>query len=265
MRRFAFLFLAVNLCIPCSSALAGPIVIDSFDSGSQLDGNGISVSSPGFTAVTDSSQSGVLGGSRVTTLTLVSASNNGNVTLNIPGGSGHLQYTSKNGNNSATGSYNLFYNGSSAFPADFSGAGGIEVDVFSQNNPSARSVFTVTVTDANNKSGTDTITLVGHSNGASLYFPFSAFLGTFDLTNIASVTLNVASSADTNLTLSGIYTGGISNGPNGGGGGGDGGSVGDPGDPGDPGIATPEPTSLLAWGFAATCIGGYGWLRRRRA
>jgi hypothetical protein len=196
------------LAVPC--AHAGPITItlDGFASGSNLDGNGITAQgpAPSSATATDTGLASIFGGDRLTTLNLTNGGANSKVNVKISGGSAKVEYKSSNGNVIADGQFDFLYNGSSEFPHDFSNATNIEIDVFNQNNPVASTLFSITLTDTEGDSSTQTApALVGNSNGATILFPFSGFPTPIDLTQITSIDVIINPSADTNLQLDGLF------------------------------------------------------------
>jgi hypothetical protein len=214
----------------------------------------------------------VLGGSRTTTLTFVSGLGNGNVSLKISGGG--LQYNSGNGANIADGSFDLLYNGTNGLPADLSSFGEIDIDVKSQTNPVSATVLTVTLSSGG-MTFSQTQSLAGQSNGATLMYPFSGFspsLTPSDLMNITSIEFFVDPAAGTNLVLntSGfVVTGtpstatGTSTSTSTSTASSTSTSTSTGTDTGGGGVGVPEPMSLALWGTLGTLLALFG--RRRRA
>jgi hypothetical protein len=244
------------LCILLAgpAASAGPTIInlDSFASGSNLGGNGITAQgpAPSTATATDTGLSSVLGGNRLTTVNMTTGGANSKVSVKIGGGSAKLEYKSSNGSNIATGNFSFLYDGSSAFPTDFSSVTNFEIDVFNQDNPAASTLFKVTLTDTSGHTSTQTAPpLVGNSNGATILFPLSSFPTPIDLTHIKSVLIVVDPTADTNLQLTGLKINATA-----------------PLPPPNPGTGTvPEPASLTLVLVGGTLLGAWGFRRRMKA
>lgn len=201
-----------------STANAG-LIIDSFPKAAgDLGGNGVKLASIGSTVITDTgiASSDVLGGRRVTTLTLQSVSGTGNpdINLKIAGGSGKLEYKSSQGSDKkeADGSFDLFYNGvagSLKFPLDFSSSAAVDIFLKNHVNPGNQfpTVFTVTLTDALNRTAAETIEQIGNvQSGVTLTFDSFLPQPSFDFSQVVSINVFVDPHGGTNLQLSQIST-----------------------------------------------------------